>query len=161
MPQNLLLKRTIMENLQKINNEISIAGQPSADDLHEMTGQGYRTVVNLRMPDEAGVDDEERIVESQGLNYAAIPVSSDTLDDAAVERFIATIASEGRAPVLVHCKSGGRAGMMTLLHLAVQHGWSLQQTLDEGQKLGIAPSETSPYRSFFEGFIKRHSPAER
>jgi hypothetical protein len=45
--------------------------------------------------------------------------------------------------------------------MAVQHGWSLQQTLDEGKKLGIAPSETSPYRAFFEGFIKRHSPAER
>jgi uncharacterized protein (TIGR01244 family) len=161
MPPHILLKRTIMENLKKLNDEVSIAGQPSVDDLREMTGQGFRTVVNLRMPDEPGVDDEERIVEGQGLNYAAIPVSPDTLDDAAVERFIATIASEGRAPVLVHCKSGGRAGMMTLLHMAVQHGWSLQQTLDEGQKLGIAPSETSPYRTFFEGFIKRHSPAER
>jgi uncharacterized protein (TIGR01244 family) len=150
----------IMENVQKISDEITTAGQPSADDLRELAGQGFRTVVNLRMPDEPGVADEERIVEGQGLNYASIPVSPETLDDAAVQRFVNTIASEGRVPALVHCKSGGRAGMMTLLYMAVQNGWSLQQTLEEGQKNGTAPSATSPYRAFFEDFIRRHSPAE-
>ena len=150
-----------MENLQKINDQITIAGQPSPDDLRELSAKGIRTVVNLRTLDEPGQDDEERIVEGQGITYASIPVSPQTLDDAAVERFIQALASVDGTPALVHCKGGGRAGVMTLLHLAIQNGWSLQQTLEHGQTIGITPSETSPYRAFFDDFIKRHSPAER
>lgn len=150
-------------NARNITNDIAISGQPTADELGRMAEQGYRTVVNLRTADEPGiVADEERIVEGAGLTYAAIPVSPDTLDDAAVERFSQALASVDGTPALVHCKGAGRAGMMTLLHLAIQNGWSLEQTLDEGKKLGdLAPSETSPYRAFFESFIKRHSPGER
>ncbi len=150
-------------NARNITNDIAISGQPSRDELGRVAEQGYRTVVNLRTADEPGVlSDEERLVEGAGLTYAAIPVSPGMLDDAAVERFSQALASVDGTPALVHCKGGGRAGMMTLLHLAIQNGWSLEQTLDEGKKLGdIAPPESSPYRAFFESFIKRHSPAHR
>jgi uncharacterized protein (TIGR01244 family) len=150
-------------NERKISDEIAIAGQPSAEELQTLRDSGYRTVVNLRTPDEAGiVPDEERLVEAAGLTYAEIPVSPQTLDDMAVQRFTNTIASEGRMPVLVHCKSAGRAGIMALLHLAIQHSWTLEQALEEGRKMGdIAPGPNSPYRSFFESYIRRHSPAER
>jgi uncharacterized protein (TIGR01244 family) len=152
-----------MINEGKVTDDITISGQLSVDELRQLSEQGYRTVVNLRTPGEPGeVADEERIVEDSGLNYASIPVSSETLDDMAVERFTNTIASEGRTPVLVHCRGAGRAGMMVLLHLAIQNGWSLQKTLEEGKNRGdIAPAEGSPYREFFEGFIKRHSAGER
>jgi uncharacterized protein (TIGR01244 family) len=150
-------------NEREITDGIVISGQPSAGELRLLSAQGYRTVINLRTPGELGeVPDEERIVEESGLSYASIPVSPATLDDMAVERFTNTIASEGRAPVLVHCKSAGRAGMMALLHLAIQNGWSLQEALEEGKNRGnIAPAAGSPYREFFENFIRRHSAGER
>src|SRR4028119_570962 len=160
---NLLGGENDMINEGKVTDDITISGQPSVDELRRVRDQGYRAVVSLRTPGEPGeVADEERVVEESGLNYASIPVSPETLDDMAVERFTNTIASEGRVPVLVHCKGAGRAGMMALLHLAIQNGWSLQQTLEEGKNRGdIAPAENSPYRQFFEGFIRRHSAGER
>ena len=150
-------------NQREIVKGITIAGQPNADDIQTLRDQGFRTIVNLRLPDDQGIlEDEEHIVESSGLNYAAIPISPKTIDDIAVMRFSQAVSSTDSQPALVHCGSGGRAGVMTLLHLAIENGWSLQRTLEEGERLGdIAPSETSPYRAFFESYIKRHSAGER
>ncbi len=148
---------------REISEGISIGGQPTAEDLQQAGEQGFRTVINLRTDDEAGVlTEEERLVEGAGMTYAPIPVAPDTLDDIAVERFSQALASVDALPAYVHCKSGGRAGVMTLLHLAIYHGWSLEQTLQEGEKRGnIAPAPDSPYRAFFESFIRRHSAGER
>lgn len=152
-----------MLNERQITPEITITGQPTPEDITAAQAAGFRTIINLRPDDEPGADpDEERLVENAGLNYAAIPVTSETLDDAAVERFSQAISSEGSTPALVHCKSGGRAGIMTLMHLAIKYGWSLEETLQYGKQYNdIAPSESSPYRPFFESFIRRHSAGER
>ena len=152
-----------MDNLKQVTKEISIAGQPSPQDIEDAHKNGFRTIINLRTPDESGyLADEERQVEGLGLTYASIPVSPETLDDVAVARFSQALVSVDGTPALVHCRSAGRAGVMTLLHLAVQHGWTIQKALEEGQKMGdIAPSETSPYRAFFESYIRAHSVGER
>ena len=151
-----------MLNQKKLTDGITVSGQPSAEELQHLLEHGFHTVINLRTPDEEGVlADEERLVEGAGLNYASVPVSPATLDDAAVERFVQALNAVDGQPALVHCHGGGRAGLMALLHQAVTHGWSLQQALAEGEKHGVAPAADSPYRKFFEEFIKRHSPAER
>ena len=152
-----------MDNLKQITKEISIAGQPSPADIEDAHQSGFRTIVNLRTADEPGyLADEERLVESLGLTYASIPVSPATLDDVAVARFSQALDSIDGTPALVHCRSAGRAGIMTLLHLAVKHGWTVQETLEEGQKMGdIAPPENSPYRAFFENYIRTRSVGER
>ncbi|MDF2441734.1 MAG: hypothetical protein JWN98_2718 [Abditibacteriota bacterium] len=149
-------------NEKKISDGITVAGQPTPEDIQNYHTQGFRTIVNLRnQGEESYVADEERLVEGAGLNYAAIPISPQTLDDISVFRFSQALASVGGQPAIVHCQGGGRAGIMTLLHLAIEGGWSLQHALEEGEKLGIAPAADSPYRAFFEDYIKRHSPAER
>jgi uncharacterized protein (TIGR01244 family) len=150
-------------NQREIVKGLTIAGQPSAEDIARLRDEGFRTIVNLRLPDDEGIlEDEEHIVEGSGLNYAAIPVSPKVVDDLAVMRFSQAISSTDSQPALIHCGSGGRAGIMLLLHMAIEHGWSLERALEEGKKLGdLAPSETSPYRPFFESYIKRHSAGER
>ena len=152
-----------MNNLQQITKEISIAGQPSPRDIEDAHRNGFRTIINLRTPEEPDyLADEERLVESLGLTYASIPVASTTLDDVAVARFSQALESIDGTPALVHCRSGGRAGIMTLLHLAVKHGWTVQETLEESERMGdIAPKADSPYRSVFETYIRAHSVGER
>ncbi len=151
-----------MKNEREIVPGLAIAGQPTEEELENLGESGYRTVVNLREDNEPGaLTDEERLVENAGLNYASIPISARTIDDIAVQRFIQAVDSDGAQPVVVHCGGGGRAGLLVLLHLAIKHGWSVAQTLEEGAKLGIAPGAASPYRAFIEDYIRRHSPAER
>jgi uncharacterized protein (TIGR01244 family) len=152
-------------NERQITPGITIAGQPNAEEIQNYRDQGIRTVVSLRTAEELSNSPEaaaeEALVESSGMNYAWISVSPQTLDDIAVQRFSQALESIDAQPAVVHCQGGGRAGIMTLLHLAITQGWSIQQALEEGEKLGIAPKSDSPYRAFFEDYLKRHSPAER
>lgn len=149
-------------NEKTIEDGIITAGQPTAQDIEKYRAQGVRSIINLRLIEESPeVADEERLVENSAMNYSHIPISPATLDDISVQRFSQALSSIDAQPAVIHCAGGGRAGVMTLLHLSITHGWSLQQTLQEGEARGIAPKEDSPYRAFFESYIKRHSPAER
>lgn len=149
-----------MLNEQKINDKITIGGKLTPEDMEDLKARGFRTIVNLMTPDEMGQAHEEREVEDRGLTYASIPVAPNLLDDIAVTRFSQAIDSSD-GPVAVHCKGGGRAGIMTLLHLGVTKGWSLERTLQEAEAMGAKIGPDSPYRPFFESFIRRHSAGER
>lgn len=152
-----------MRNERKITAGLTISGQPTEEEMKGLTSRGFRTLVNLRTTTEDGaLPDEERIAESSGLNYAAIPMTTEDMDDIAMHRFTQTLDSVHGQPAVIHCGSGGRAGIMALLYLAIKHGWSVKRAIEEGERLGdLAPSERSKWRPFFEGYIKRHSAGER
>lgn len=141
--------RKIVNNQREIAPGLFISGQPTPDELRNLGLAGFKAVINLRGADEDGVvADEGALVEAAGVRYAAIAMSPEALDMAAVERFGAAL--QGNLPAVAHCGSGGRAGIMMLLHLAKVNGWTLEQTLGEGEKLGIAPGPGSKYRAAFE-----------
>jgi uncharacterized protein (TIGR01244 family) len=147
---------------QQITPEITIGGQPHTADIKALKERGFQTVINLRAPDEKNLlEDEKRLVEESGMDYASIPVTPQLLDEAAVHRFATSVAPKSSQPVYVHCGSGGRAGLLALLHLAIDNGWTVEQALQEGEKHGISPSERSPYRRFFEEYIQRRSAGAR
>lgn len=149
-----------MLNEQQITKNVTIGGKPAESDIEDLKARGFRTVINLMTPDEPGALEEERLVEGAGLSYSHIPVSPVTVDDAAVFRFTQAIDSSD-GPVAVHCKGGGRAGILTLLYLAVKNQWTVEKTVEEGEKLGAKIGPDSPYRAFFEDYIRRHSAGER
>lgn len=149
-----------MLNEQRINEKITIGGRPEAADIEDLKNRGFKTIVSLLTPDETGYESEERDVQNAGLTYASIPVAPDLLDDIALSRFGQAIASSD-GPVAVHCNAGGRAGVLTLLHLAVAHGWTVERALEEGAKTGAKIGPDSPYRAFFEEYLRRHSAGER
>lgn len=145
-----------------ISPEITVGPQPTPAGIQQLHDRGFRTVVNMRQPGEPGyLADEERLVENTAMNYADIPVSPQTVDIPTVLRFSQALTSVDSQPAYVHCQGGGRAGIMVLIHLAITHGWSVQQALEEGEKLGIAPASTSPYRAFFESTLHELSAGER
>ena len=149
-----------MLNEQQINEKIFIGGRPDAAEIENLHARGFTTVINLLTDEELGGVHEEQLVEDAGMTYAAVPTSPALLDDIAFSRFGQAIDSSDGL-VAVHCKGGGRAGILSLLHLAVANGWNLSQTYDEGEKLGIKISNNSPYREFFADYIRRHSAGER
>ncbi len=76
---------------------ITVGGQPSADELR--SGR-FRTVVNVRLDDEAG-NDTGAVLAGTGVAYASVPYTSDTVTAADIERVRAAVdAAEG--PVLIH-----------------------------------------------------------
>lgn len=151
-----------MKNASQITENILISGQPKDNELRELHEKGFKTVINLRGDEESGViSEEERIIQETGINYASIPVSPQSINETKIGRFLQTLATKDALPAVIHCGGGGRAGIMVLLHLAITHKWSVQQALAQGEALGIAPSAGSPYRKYFEQYVKQHSAGER
>src|SRR5690348_9114735 len=93
---------------------VAAAGQPDEGALAELARAGYRTVVDLRAPEEARGFDEAAAVERAGMTYLPLPVTQLTLDDAAFDRFRAVMRDPARRPILVHCASSNRVGALLL-----------------------------------------------
>ena len=79
-------------------------------------------MIDLRTDNEPGFAAERAAVEAAGLRYIHIPVAGIGFDltDAAKLRDALADAPEGH--VLLHCRSGGRAGAL----------WGLAQGFDQG-----------------------------
>lgn len=148
-----------MLNEQQISEKITIGGAPKDDEIAHIYERGFATVINLCTPDEPCYR-EERDIEQQGLSYASIPTEPALLDDIKVAQFIQEVDSSD-GPVYLHCKGGGRAGILALLHEAIAHGWNIATALEKGREWNIKIGDDSPYRAFFESYLRRHSAGER
>jgi uncharacterized protein (TIGR01244 family) len=103
-----------MENVKKINDELSVAGQVTPEQLQQAAQEGFQSVLNLRSPDEEGFwEEEQQQVEALGLKYINIPVKiSDMKEELATE--VLKQIDELPKPALIHCGVSMRAGAMSL-----------------------------------------------
>ncbi|ARV62530.1 phosphatase [Nostocales cyanobacterium HT-58-2] len=126
-----------MSNAKKVSDEFYAAGQPTPEDLQKASQEGFKSVVNLRSPDEADfLSDEQQQAEAAGLNYVHVPLNSKKADDGLTNKVLKEI--EGLAtPILFHCGAGARADALALIALATKEGLSREQVLKKAEELGI------------------------
>ncbi len=107
-------------NLVQATPAIFTSGQPAAESLQGLKGQGFEAVVYLAPPTVPdAVKEEARIVGGQGLVFVNIPIAFDNPTERDFETFAAVMkALEGRK-VLVHCQVNLRASSMTFLYRTI------------------------------------------
>ncbi len=108
---------------KRLSASYSAAPQLTEADVALAAQAGFRTIVDNR-PDseEAGqpsAADVETIAKRHGMAFAHVPVSSDAIGVADIEK-MATILTQSPGPVLGYCRSGTRAAMMWALTQAGQ-----------------------------------------
>lgn len=113
------------------------SGQPTAENIGELAEQGYSTVINLRLPTEKRLENEEQLVTEAGLAYYEIPVSSTSfsLYDAALLEDALQASPSGS--VLVHCASGGRVKGLWAMYRGYSEGLSAEETMDLARESGF------------------------
>lgn len=125
-------------------DRVWIAGQPSADDFRALKAQGVVSVLNVRtaeeMADRTSIPFEEDVLlQELGMDYAISPlggsVGFNELPVAALKR--ALESSEG--PVLLHCASGGRAGLVWAAWQIRELGRDPTEVMRELEPLGLWP----------------------
>ncbi|MCZ7885661.1 MULTISPECIES: bifunctional sulfur transferase/dioxygenase Blh [Agrobacterium] len=99
-------------NAVKINERLTVAGQPMIDDFPLLAAQGYKSIVNARPdgeePGQPGNSQEKSAASAAGMDYGFIPVSGQTITEADIRAFQQKMA-EAEGPVFAHCKGGARA----------------------------------------------------
>jgi uncharacterized protein (TIGR01244 family) len=126
-----------MDTVREITNELAIAGQLTLDELQQLAEQGYRSVVNLRSPNEIGfLEDEQQRTEYLGLCYANFPIQVKTLNLDDVLLLIQQLTGLPK-PMLVHCDSGIRSSIVVLIQIATEQGMRAEDALQKAAKLGL------------------------
>ncbi|MDO1581728.1 bifunctional sulfur transferase/dioxygenase Blh [Rhizobium oryzicola] len=125
--------------MTRINDRLTVADQPMADDIASAAAQGFCTLINLRPDAEEGAlgtRAEARHAGDAGLAYHFTPVTMDELTDADVEAFGSALAS-AKSPVLAHCKSGLRAVSLFALSEVLAGRMKADDVLSFGQQHGF------------------------
>eukprot|EP01125_Pyxidicula_operculata_P004164 TRINITY_DN1607_c0_g9_i1.p1 TRINITY_DN1607_c0_g9~~TRINITY_DN1607_c0_g9_i1.p1 ORF type:complete len:148 (+),score=35.75 TRINITY_DN1607_c0_g9_i1:80-523(+) len=111
-----------MSILKKFNDDFSFCAQPSIENIHDWSQQGFKSVLNLRTPGENGfLADSEAIATKEGMKYVHLPFKWGTLDKEFFAKLIDTVDSLPK-PAVVHCLSGGRASVGIFVHSVVKSG---------------------------------------
>jgi uncharacterized protein (TIGR01244 family) len=124
-----------------ITPRITVADQPDESDLKSLAAEGYVGVVNLREPGEPDQPlqpaAEGEHVRALGLDYLHQPVGGAPLTEETVGSVLRFLDDHDPGKILLHCRKGGRAVALVLLHQARANGWSPAETFDKGREMGL------------------------
>lgn len=114
--------------------------QPSPEGIERLARMGIRTVISLRQPSRAMVE-ERRQVERLGMRWVHIPMWFWwSPSDRQVRQFLSVATDPASRPVFVHCRQGrNRAGVMCAVYRVAYQGWDPQHAYAEGRRLGLVP----------------------
>ncbi len=146
-----------MSDLKKVNDDLSIAGQISAEELRKIAIEGFKSVLNLRDPDENGFfHDEKQQAEIVGLEYVNIALNSQEPNKELTTQTILEIYNLPK-PILIHCAGGARAGGIALITDAIQAGLTYEEISQKATELGISLEQPHLKQFLLEKFAARQS----
>ncbi|MDA1075326.1 MAG: sulfur transferase domain-containing protein [Proteobacteria bacterium] len=102
----------------KVAPQVTLAGfidQVPAEQLRESN----TLVIDLRTAEEGTADEQTRLTQA-GVSYANIPMGRAPLSSTQIADFEALLAEHPDQPVLIHCASGNRAGLLWAVHMINQ-----------------------------------------
>jgi protein tyrosine phosphatase (PTP) superfamily phosphohydrolase (DUF442 family) len=120
---------------------VATGGQPAEEEFRRLAEAGYRTVVDLRAPDEPRGIDEPDVVRRAGMEYVNLPVTAQTLDDATFDRFRSLMKDPAHRPMLVHCASANRVGAILIPYLILDEGKDPSEALEIAAEVGLRSRE--------------------
>jgi uncharacterized protein (TIGR01244 family) len=119
---------------------VMAAGQPTGEQIQLLAEEGYRTVIDLRAPDEPRGFDEPEAAKQSGLAYINIPVTPATLDQTTIDRFFNALRKAER-PVLLHCGSSSRVGGLLYAWLVLERREEPRKALEQARAAGLSHPE--------------------
>jgi uncharacterized protein (TIGR01244 family) len=148
-------------NAIRINENLTTTGQVIPQQIKQAIQEGFKSVLNLRSPDELGFSkDEQQVVETLGLYYVNAPLKLEDLSEESISNIL-MILEEIPKPAIVHCAAGMRSTGIALLSIAIQEGLTPEQTLAKARKLGFGFFEHTGVnprlRQLFVDYVNKHA----
>ena len=149
------MERPGITNYTKVDAVVACGGATETSALAGLKADGFKTVINLRQPSEAGANIEQNATEAKrlGLTYVNIPVNGQAPDPKTVDQFLETIAKKENQPAFVHCASASRVGAYWLVKRVLQDGWTVEKATEEAKLIGL---RSAPLEKFALEYISAH-----
>jgi uncharacterized protein (TIGR01244 family) len=113
-----------IHNYRAVDERLATSGQPSEEQLAEIAGAGFETVVNLALHDDPrySLPDEAGTVEGLGMEYVHIPVDFGAPTAGDLEAFFVAYEAHRDGKVLVHCAANWRVSAFVGLYRTLREG---------------------------------------
>lgn len=122
--------------------DLVACGQPSRADFEALRSTGYRTVLNLRTDGEKGYPEgQSALLKELGLREIRIPLTYETLDAKGVDAFRAAVKDPANRPLVIHCGSSNRVGMLFAILAVLDDGRSLEEAEKIGRDAGMTKDD--------------------
>lgn len=145
------LPADVAANQAQVAPGVYLAGELSQNRIDALAASDV-LVVDLRTQAE-GTAEEARTLATAGVGYVNLPVSGASIDPAAVTSLASLLGNrEGHdtRPVLLHCRSGNRAGMLYAAHL-IDTGVSAEDALEAVDDVVTVDAISEAVKSYAQG----------
>ncbi len=148
-----------IDNFARVNATYFRGAQPDGDDYAALASLGVKTVINL-IGDEDLDAAEQRAVESRGMRYVHIPMTTHEPPTAEQQQlFLSIVNAAEHQPVYVHCVGGRhRTGVMTAVYRMTNDGLTGKQAFTEMKRFKYGLDFLHPE---FKQFVYEFKPAEQ
>lgn len=111
-----------MRNARKYNDRVTIGVVPDSEDLAQLKGLGYKTIIDLREEDEKFGGLVKKVASDMGFRYIEIPIYRSGIKMEDVKRFYQAIYEKGSAPIYAFSRFGRKPLAFLLLFDGVANG---------------------------------------
>lgn len=124
----------------QINDQLSVTGQISLDDIATFSKRGFGTIINNRPdgeePGQLPAASAQAEAERVGIAYVYQPVTTSAISKADVTAFYHALSRSSK-PIVAHCRSGTRCYLLWGLSQALFEHASPLEIVAEGARRGF------------------------
>ena len=144
-----------VRNYSRVDATVGCGGAVDPTAMSALRKEGYVSVINLRLANEAGadVDASRAAAQAAGLKYIHLPFNAAAPDEKVVSDFLKAVADKSNQPVFIHCGSANRVGAVWMIKRVLQDGWAIDRAQTEAEAIGL---QNPQLVAFATGYIKEH-----
>jgi uncharacterized protein (TIGR01244 family) len=143
-----------VRNFTKVDSTIACGGALSPEAYAALKEAGYKSVLNVRLATEAGVNiaEAKEAAESVGLVYIHLPFSNAAPDTAVLDEFLKAVVKPENLPMMLHCGSGTRVSMFWAVKRVMIDGWPVEKAM--GELPDLSKNLSQSLRTFMSDYLK-------
>ena len=144
-----------VRNYSRVDATVGCGGAVDPTAMSALRKEGYVSVINLRLANEAGadVDAGRAAAKTAGLKYIHLPFNAASPDPKVVTDFLGAVADKSNQPVFIHCGSANRVGAVWMIKRVLQDGWAVDRAQAEAEAIGL---QNPQLVAFATSYIKEH-----
>ena len=137
-----------MQNARKYDASITVGAVPGQEDLVQLQGLGYRTLVDVRDEHERFGGAVEKSAGKLGLRYTNILAAREAIRTGDVRLFYETVFDPGATPVYAFSRYGKRPLAFLLIFDALRTGRTIHAIFSAAMRFGLSLDGDLTLRAF-------------